>query len=388
MDRTIKPKFDKGRTQSVSMPPQQQKLALKKPYTPPKAPDGAATDSHPKTQVLGDLPPSLYLVTGSTSKNFPMDPNEYIISIGKDSKADITIDDNMLSAIHLMIVKINNECLFMDRGKRDLLKFDGVHTRQAYTPIDSRVVVRLGKHWFIYDATKLTADTVSISKDLGNVDGLSQSALPGKVFLSRRNKVFESSKNCCLIGAHSICDVRLHDEAVADFTAMVHWSLEGVFFDKMGACRAAVCINGKRIASATKLSDGDVITIGREEINVSFEGDVEARCQALFSHINPKPELSFTVLNGPEMDTVPLTMNTSYTIGRSSTADIRINEPSISRQHAKIMVREKFISVTDNDSYNKVKINMEEIEKASAFAGDVIEFGDVALLLHYTLTRF
>ena len=52
------------------------------------------------------------------------------------------------------------------------------------------------------------------------------------------------------------------------------------------------------------------------------------------------------------------------------------------------MVREKFLTVTDNESFNKVKVNMEEVPKASVFAGDIIELGSLALLIHYNSVRY
>ena len=52
------------------------------------------------------------------------------------------------------------------------------------------------------------------------------------------------------------------------------------------------------------------------------------------------------------------------------------------------MVREKFMSITDNDSYNKVKVNAEVCDKNTVFAGDIIELGDCALLVHYDAYKF
>ena len=382
-DRTIRPKFDKGRTQSVSLPPRRN-LKITKPYMPPAEEEAPA---HKKTQVMGDLPPSLYLVTGSSSKDFPMDPNEFIISVGKDRKCDITIEDNQLSPTHLMMVKVQNNCLFMDRGKRDVLKFDGIHTRQACKDLESRVVIRLGKHWLVYDACSITTDTVSLNQDIVS-SALSQDALPGKVSFRFHNKFFETEKNACLIGTHPICDIKLFSDSAADFTALAYWDKEGVYFDRMGACRAAVCINSKRVTKLTKLEDGDVITVGRDEIQVTFEGDVESRAAAIYGQVEMKPGLALTILSGADTNTYSLNQNSQYVLGRASTADLIVNGPSVSRQHAKIMVRDKFLSITDNNSFNKVKVNAEVVEKATVFAGDIIELGDCAILVHYNAIKF
>ena len=377
MDKTIRPNFDQNRTQGASIPTQK-KLVLKRPYIP---------ESDRDTKVLVDLPPSLYLVTGSSSKSFELDTNEFIFSIGRGPKGKVTIEDQQLSPSHLIIVKIKEECLFMDRGKRDLLKFDGIYTRQAFTPIESRMIIKLGKHWLVYEASSIVStDTVSINQKIYTEEAAQ--SLPGKIHLQHKDANFQSSKAACLIGTHQICDIRLRGESMAEFTAMVHWHRDGIFIEKMGVCRAPVCVNGKKITRRTPITQGDIISVDKEEITVKFEGNVPARCTTLFQHIKEKPEMALTVLSGADNDTYPIMPNNMYTTGRGSTADIRVQAPSISRQHAKIMARDKCFSLQDLESFNKTKVNMEEIDKATVFAGDILEMGDVALLAHYNVVRF
>lgn len=376
MDKTLRPSFPKDRTLAVSKRDFAEEH-VSKPSTP-----------HPKTDVMGDLPPCLYLVTGHNSKDFLIDPNEFETTVGKSPEATITLDDNGLSPVHLKIVKLSKECLFVDRGKRDICQFNGINSRQAFKPHDSRVVIKLGNHWMVYDARELGADSASINKNLKTAVSIEQDTMPGKVTLQYKNRDFESDSDCLLIGTHQVCDIRLHTESVAEFTALVYWNKQGVFIDKMGACRAAVCVNRKRVTEATKLEDGDEISMGKDTITVSMEGNIEKRAKAMFNQIEERPQLAVTALNGEEPFTKALNTNSMYTLGRATTADLQLKDPSVSRVHAKIMVREKFLTITDNESYNKVKLNMEEVAKASVFAGDIIELGSLALLVHYNSVRF
>ncbi|MCM8528471.1 MAG: FHA domain-containing protein [Lentisphaeraceae bacterium] len=376
MDKTIRPTFPKDRTLAVSKRDFAEEH-VSKPGTP-----------HPKTDVMADLPPCLYLVNGHTTNEFMIDTNEFITSVGKSPEATITLNDNNLSPIHLRIVKLSKECLFVDRGKRDICQFNGIQSRQAFKPLNSRVVIKMGEHWMIYDATDLSTNTASIKKDLNPENTLSQEAMPGKALLQYKNRTFETEKECLLIGTHQICDIRLHTETVAEFAAMVYWNKEGVFVDKMGASRAALCHNRKRVIEPVKLEEGDVLSMGKDEIIVNFEGDVEKRAKAMFYQIDERPSLALTALNSGEPFTKALNTNNMYTVGRSSKADLQFQDPSVSRIHAKLMVREKFLTVTDNESYNKVKVNMEEVPKASVFAGDILELGSLALLVHYNSVRF
>jgi pSer/pThr/pTyr-binding forkhead associated (FHA) protein len=342
----------------------------------------------PETRVLVDLPPALYMVTGSGCREFPLASDEYEYTVGRSEDATVTINDNALSPTHLSIMKVKNECLFMDKGKRDVLEFDGIPTRQAFTAIESRLIVKIGQHWLIYEASNvLTSDTVSINKKMIAAE-LSKAELPGKVTLKYKNKEWETVRHSCLIGTHPICDVKVYSDSAAAFTAMLYWTQDGVFIDKMGTCRAAICVNGARISKPVKIEGGEIISIGKEEIEVDFDGDVNARAFHLFKNVKNKPEMALTVLSGAEGKTYPLMPNSMYKLGRVSTADIQVDSPSVSRSHCNLMVRDKMLSIQDNGSFNKTIVNREEVEKATVFPGDLIELGDVALLAHYNVTRF
>ena len=355
MEKTIRPRLPKDRTMAVTKTDFEEEHVSK-----PSA-------ANLKTDVMADLPPCLYLVNGHTTVDFMIDTNEFITSVGKSPDATITLDDNSLSPIHLRIVKLSKECLFVDRGKRDICKFNGIQSRQAFKPLDSRVVIKLGNHWMVYDATELSTQSATINKDVKAENTLSQEAMPGKAMLQYKNRSFESEKDCLLIGTHQICDIKLHTESVAEFAALVYWNKQGVFIDKMGASRAALCVNRKRVTEETKLEDGDEISMGKDRITFTTEGDVEQRAHAMFSQIDARPQLALTALNSEEPFSTVLNTNNMYTVGRASTANLQFQDPSVSRIHAKLMIREKFLTVTDNESYNKVKVNMEEVAKASVF---------------------
>lgn len=376
MDKTLRPNFPKDRTLAVSKKDFEEEHVSK------------PSNAHPKTDVMGDLPPCLYLVTGHNSKDFLIDPNEFATTVGKSPEATITLNDNNLSPIHMKIVKLSKECLFVDRGKRDVCQFNGIQSRQAFKAHDSRVVIKLGKHWMVYDAREIGADSASINQNLKTTTSLEHESTPAKVTLQYKNRNFESDSDCLLIGTHQICDIRLYTESVAEFTALVYWNKNGVFIDKMGDCRGAVCVNRKRVTEPTKLQDGDEVSMGKDKIIVSLEGDIEKKAKAMFYQIDERPQLALTALNSEEPFTKALNTNNMYTAGRASTTDLHFDDPSVSRVHAKLMIREKFLTITDNESFNKVKVNMEEVAKSSVFAGDIIELGSLALLVHYDSVRF
>ena len=74
-----------------------------------------------------------------------------------------------------------------------------------------------------------------------------------------------------------------------------------------------------------------------------------------------------------------------FTIGRGADADIRINDPGISRQHARIVVTgapgDPTISIEDAGSTNGILVNGERVRSALLTEGSRIEMGNTRLLV-------
>jgi hypothetical protein len=80
---------------------------------------------------------------------------------------------------------------------------------------------------------------------------------------------------------------------------------------------------------------------------------------------------------GAETRTLWLSPGT-YLIGRSSACDIQLDEPSVSRRHARLDVcpAASGIVIRDLDSSNGTRVNQEPVLFATIKAGDVINLGD------------
>ena len=79
-----------------------------------------------------------------------------------------------------------------------------------------------------------------------------------------------------------------------------------------------------------------------------------------------------------EEDTIRLfEIETGWTrIGRSAAADIRLDDPSVSRRHALIVSETpKSLRVLDDRSLNGVHVNGEAVEWARLCDGDELEIG-------------
>ncbi|MDO4784515.1 MAG: DUF3662 and FHA domain-containing protein [Propionibacteriaceae bacterium] len=79
----------------------------------------------------------------------------------------------------------------------------------------------------------------------------------------------------------------------------------------------------------------------------------------------------------------------SLVIGRGSTADLRINDPGISREHARITVvgspENPAITIEDMGSTNGVRVNGVRTTYAALTEGSRIEIGSTRMLVHAPL---
>ena len=73
-------------------------------------------------------------------------------------------------------------------------------------------------------------------------------------------------------------------------------------------------------------------------------------------------------------------------IGRGSEADLRINDPGVSRRHAEIRVRTEGVlvdvSIVDLGSTNGIVVNGKRVREAPLAEGSRIEIGNTRLLVH------
>ena len=76
-----------------------------------------------------------------------------------------------------------------------------------------------------------------------------------------------------------------------------------------------------------------------------------------------------------------------FTIGRGSEADLRINDPGISRLHARVIVKQNAssevdVSIEDLGSTNGVIVNGQRVTNVTLADGSRIEIGSTRMLVH------
>jgi hypothetical protein len=87
-------------------------------------------------------------------------------------------------------------------------------------------------------------------------------------------------------------------------------------------------------------------------------------------------------INGEQLPLSP----PGIVIGRGNDADLRVNDPGVSRRHAEIRVTDDAtgprVSVHDLGSTNGVLVNGKRVEDATLTDGAVIRIGNTTLTLH------
>lgn len=142
-------------------------------------------------------------------------------------------------------------------------------------------------------------------------------------------------------------------------------------------------VNGARVEVEAEIGPGDTIEIGDYRIAVEREGDVQAappiedektrvtqvRVPArLVVLAEPTPGALFAL---PEQGSVR--------IGRGDELGIRIEHPSVSREHVEIERVGDRYRVRDLGSANGIRVSGERVPEALLASGDVLELGKVLL---------
>ena len=96
------------------------------------------------------------------------------------------------------------------------------------------------------------------------------------------------------------------------------------------------------------------------------------------AHGNTAKDMVLRMMRGPQAGvTYPLTADT-ITIGRNPQCDIFLNDMTVSRMHATIYHEGDSLVIRDEQSYNGIWVNNENVEMKVIGIGDFIQIGKFA----------
>lgn len=147
----------------------------------------------------------------------------------------------------------------------------------------------------------------------------------------------------------------------------------------------------KEHASAQSYVFTGPVGIALEVVDDLTTGRFRVRSQAMAKVSKPGPEASetqvrrataFLEVNGERL---PLAAP-GVVVGRGNDADLRVNDPGVSRRHIEFRVTEDGtgprVSVHDLGSTNGVLVNGKRVENAALSDGAVIRIGNTSITLH------
>jgi len=197
------------------------------------------------------------------------------------------------------------------------------------------------------------------------------------------------------IGRSSNNDIAIMEQHVSRQHAVISYR-DGVFLvNDLGSANGTF-VNDSKIDAPFPLFAGDIIRLFVPTIEFLAASDDDARRAAetgrIITPIAFTGQGSLIVTNGlQEGQVIPLLLP-SVTIGRATqnaTWEILIQDPSISRPHARLERRKEGWFIYDLASSNGTMVNAEQVT-TSAFAlkdGDKLTLGATVLLFRSTLTQ-
>jgi pSer/pThr/pTyr-binding forkhead associated (FHA) protein len=141
-------------------------------------------------------------------------------------------------------------------------------------------------------------------------------------------------------------------------------------------------LNGRRVRGKMPLSPGDEVGIGDYTLRVEvLEGAAVAAAPAAAAEPVRPPQITVVVEGKP--NTVYILSDVPHVIGRGDECTIRVDEPGVSRTHARMHLLQGRYFVEDAGSANGLLVAGQRVRSKALDPGDVIEVGRVQL--YFTL---
>ncbi len=337
-----------------------------------------------------ELKPAFFVLEKGQVRKVEIDDDHFVYTIGKDPEADIRISDGAVAGIQVSCVKFGDQWFFMDCGPTDNSLFDGIARRQVIIRSDARLVIKVGSAWVIYcgldSDTYNESDSVVLRRSLLEIQGKQQ---PDSASVTLRCMGEEQSSSAApiLIGSHESCDFRLRDSKLAPFAFILYWNQKGLFLEDLTIGNPGLEVGGQKLIGSRLINDSlDLTSIGLK-FRIEIHGVPSEQAEEITAKYAKVPRLTLTNTTGQLSSIILMVSRDQLSVGRNPDSRICIPDPSVSRVHAYLTVKEKQIMLQDNQSSNKTFVNLKEVQRAILRAGDIVEFGNVPFLVHYEAQR-
>ena len=199
------------------------------------------------------------------------------------------------------------------------------------------------------------------------------------------NTVYESDQPEFVLGRSDQCEIVIKDPHISRVQARIRLEDYRYYIENLG--RNPIHVNGLP-TSGQFLIEGDEITLGTTNLRFQTEPGFDDEPQPMvfddqtiaISSLPDQvlgPRLALTADTG-ETITYPLSKG-RLSIGRSEDADIDLKDPSVSRQHGLIELRDNGYYARNLSQTNPLLLNDEILSENRIYSGDHIRIGSYFL---------
>jgi pSer/pThr/pTyr-binding forkhead associated (FHA) protein len=139
-------------------------------------------------------------------------------------------------------------------------------------------------------------------------------------------------------------------------------------------------LNGRRIRGKMPLSPGDEIGIGDYTLRVELVEGAVATAPPAAEQVKP-PQI--TVVAEGKPGAVHILSDVPHIVGRGDEATIQIDDPKVSRNHARLHLLQGRYFIEDSGSENGILVDGRRVRSKALDPGDIIDVGRIQL--YYTL---
>ena len=212
------------------------------------------------------------------------------------------------------------------------------------------------------------------------------------------------------VGRDERADINVHDEHISRFHARIVERHSVVWVQDLGSANGTR-VNGTPVIGGVRLFHGDEVAFDRWRFQLIGKGpeltpvalyeeplqgtsqlapNATAETTVVFPAEEKDREVTLPAIQDPGTYLVGMSSAVAgklfrvatgqSTIGRSESADMLVDEVSVSNQHARVTMRAEGTSITNLMSTNGTKVNGEVVTSATLKDGDVVRIGRVSFM--------
>ena len=292
------------------------------------------------------------------------------VSIGRDPRNDIVIDDDTVSREHAMLLYQNGKFTLRDLGSSNGTYVNDKKIMEAV--ISNGDMVRFGQATFKFQLPRTAG---SGQRATGSAELKPVAWLIGEKGVKHPLRLGKNT-----IGREEDNTVILGDTAVSRHHAVLYVEKNAFTIQDLGSSNGTF-VNGERMgAGRVRIKPGDSVRFGTQGFTLQEDGSIDARKQGEEKHTKGADEKAagahmeaFLVdANGKRL---PLKEGETK-IGRSPVSDIVIDDVTASAHHAVIVFDNGNFVLRDLGSTNGTLVNGAKVEARSLKPGDVVQFGE------------